>query len=74
MEEVLEAGFDDVETLPTEGSFKMETTLRGKTQSTTFTYTITVVEVSEHLKSVLLTIGQGTQRDTSYETLITDYL
>ena len=74
MEEILEAGFDDVETLPTSGTFKMETTLRGRTQRVGFTYEIKVVQVSSYLKSVLLTIGQGNVRDTSYETLLTDFL
>lgn len=74
MEEMLEAGYEEVDLLPTKGSFKMETKLRGRTQALVFSYDVSVVLVSPGLKSVRLVIGQGAERDTSYETLLYESL
>lgn len=74
MEDILEAGFHYVEDLPTTGVFKMEAKLRGRPQSLGFTYRISIVRVSPSLKSVLLTIGDGSGKETSYETTLTEFL
>ena len=52
MEQVLSTDFYDINSLATTGRYTMETTLRGKKKTLTFSYQLAIKDVSPRLKSV----------------------